>query len=81
MKAEALRINTDSQLLHRQLSGVYKVKNSNISNLYRQVAHLLENFKKVSVTNISRENNRGADKLATMAIKEKLQQDRSLIKG
>jgi len=72
LKAEALKINTDSQLLHRQLNKTYKVKNPNILGLYNQVLHLLSAFKSVSITNISRENNKGADKLATLAIKKQL---------
>jgi ribonuclease HI len=72
LKAEALKINTDSQLLHRQLNRVYKVKNPNIIGLYNQVLHLLSAFKQVSINNIPRENNRGADKLATQAIKKQL---------
>jgi len=77
LKAEVLKINTDSQLLCRQLNKAYKVKNPNILGLYNQVLHLMEAFKKVSITNISREDNRGADKLATQAIKKQLK--RSLI--
>jgi ribonuclease HI len=77
LKAEVIKINTDSQLLHRQLNKVYKVKNPNILGLYNQVLHLMEAFKQVSITNISRRDNRGADKLATQAIKKQLK--RSLI--
>lgn len=77
LKAEVLRINTDSQLLYRQINKVYKVKNPNILGLYNQVLHLREAFKRVSIINISREHNRGADKLATQAIKKQLK--RSLI--
>lgn len=69
LKAEILEINTDSQLLHRQLNKVYKIKNPNILGLYNQVMHLLTAFKQVSINNIPREENQGADKLATKAIK------------
>jgi ribonuclease HI len=72
LKAEHLRINTDSQLMHRQLKKVYKVKNENIMNLYNQAVRLLSGFKKVHIENIPREMNKGADKLATKAIKEEL---------
>jgi ribonuclease HI len=43
--------------------------------------HLISAFKQVSINNITREENRGADKLATSAIKKELQKNRSLIKG
>lgn len=69
-KAEAVRINTDSQLLYRQLTKVYRVKSGNIIELYRQAVALIAGFKKVELVNIPREDNRGADRLATLAIKQ-----------
>lgn len=72
LKADILKINTDSQLLHRQINKVYKIKNPNIIALYNQVLHLLSGFKRVSFNSIPREDNRGADKLATQAIKRQL---------
>jgi ribonuclease HI len=81
LKAERLKINTDSQLLYRQIKKVYKVKSSNILRLYNQIMHLISAFKQVSINNITREENRGADKLAPSAIKKELQKNRSLIKG
>lgn len=72
LKAETLSINSDSQLLCRQISREYKVKNPNIIGLYNQVLNLISAFKQVSIKNIPRENNRGADKLATLAVKKQL---------
>lgn len=72
LKAQILKINTDSQLLHRQLNKTYKVKNSGILKLYHQATQLLGKFEQVSITNIPREENRGADKLASLAIKKQL---------
>lgn len=72
LKAQILKIKTDSQLLHRQLNKTYKVKNENIAGLYKQVVHLLGGFSAVSIAHIPRENNKGADKLATLAIKKHL---------
>jgi len=74
-KAEVLKINTDSQLLYRQLIKVYKVKSSNILDLYRQALSLLDSFKRVEIANIPRESNKGADKLATQAIKAHLKKN------
>jgi len=70
LKAESLKINTDSQLLYRQINKVYKIKNPNLLGLYNQAMHLLLNFKEVKINHISRQGNRGADKLANKAIKE-----------
>ena len=70
LKAETIRVNTDSQLLHHQLKKIYKIKNANIAGLYNQATHLISAFKDVSLKHIPREENRGADRLATKAIKE-----------
>jgi ribonuclease HI len=70
LKAEKLKINTDSQLLQRQVKGLYKIKNANILGLYNQARRLLAAFAEVELNNISRENNRGADRLATQAIQQ-----------
>lgn len=72
LKVESVKINTDSQLLHRQLNKVYKVRNPNILGLYNQVSHLILAFKEVLINHISRRDNRGADKLATQAIKQQI---------
>jgi len=72
LKAESIAINTDSQLLYCQMKKEYKVKHPLISSLYTQAVHLVSAFKDVNINHISRENNRGADKLATQAIKQAL---------
>jgi ribonuclease HI len=72
LKAESIAINTDSQLLYRQMRKEYRVKNPLISSLYAQAVHLASAFKEVNINQISRENNRGADKLATQAVKQAL---------
>ncbi len=70
LKVERIKINTDSQLLYRQLKRIYKIKNPNILGLYSQVQHLISAFNEVSINHISREENRGADKLANQAVKQ-----------
>lgn len=73
LKADTLKINTDSQLLAHQLNKIYKVKNEGIINLYNRARHLLSGFEKVSISHIPREKNTLADKLATEAIKKNRQ--------
>jgi len=70
LKAEVVTIKTDSQLLARQLNKEYKVKSINICALYKQSLCLLQGFKKVLIYNIPRQENKGADKLATQAVKK-----------
>jgi len=72
LKAENIEINTDSQLLYRQIKKIYKIKSPNIIGLYNQAVHLISAFKEFSIKHIPREENRGADKLATKAVKEAL---------
>jgi ribonuclease HI len=72
LKSESIKINTDSQLMYRQLKKIYKVKHPNIIGLYNQGLHLISAFKEVSLNFIPREQNRTADKLATKAIKQEL---------
>lgn len=78
LKAQALKINTDSQLLYKQICKVYKIKSPNILELYHQAAALMSGFKQVAIREIPREENKGADKLATRAINEALKKNRSL---
>lgn len=73
LKAEIININTDSQLLARQLNCEYKIKSKNIIGLYNQVLHLVSGFIEVKFNHIPREQNRGADKLANLAVKKQFQ--------
>jgi ribonuclease HI len=66
--AKEIVINTDSELLAKQLGGEYKVKNSALKDLYAKVKNLLNSFDEVRVNQIEREKNKGADKLANKAI-------------
>lgn len=72
LKAKTLKINTDSQLLARQINRVYKVKHEGLIGLYERAVRLLNGFEKVLVNHIPREKNAYADRLATAAIKEAL---------
>lgn len=78
IKAEKLKINSDSQLLCRQLNKEYKVKSENIVSLYNQAVHLLAAFKEVTINHIPREKNVHADKLATQAVKEAIRDNPDL---
>lgn len=71
LNAESVKINTDSQLLSRQINKAYKIKSPNLLGLYNQAARLMSAFKEVSVKHIPREDNRGADKLANLALKKR----------
>lgn len=64
---DAVEIFTDSELIVRQIEGIYRVKNPNLVPLYEKVTKLLENFSSYTIHHISREENQSADKLAKKA--------------
>ncbi|MBS3969041.1 MAG: ribonuclease HI family protein [Clostridia bacterium] len=66
--ATGVKIYADSQLLVRQLSGEYRVKNEGLKPLYNKVRELTRNFKNFAAIHIPREQNKEADKLANMAL-------------
>lgn len=66
-----ISVNTDSELLYKQIKGEYKVKDSTLKLLHCLANHLLTGFERVNITNIPRENNKGADKLAVKAIEKR----------
>lgn len=70
LKAESVKINTDSELLYRQINREYKVRDAKLLSLYNQALHLLTAFKNFEMSLIPRRDNRGADKLASLKIKE-----------
>ena len=70
LHVENIEINTDSQLLYRQIKKIYKIKSTKILGLYNQALQLMSAFKEVSIKHIPREENRGADKLANKAVKQ-----------
>ena len=70
LRADKIRINTDSELLYNQINGSYKIKNSNLKFLYAQVKHLFSGFKTIEVKHVPRKENQKADMLATKALKK-----------
>lgn|SRR3989338_5559790 len=67
-KKEKIQIFTDSELVHRQVKGQYKVKDEKLKPLYQQVKSILENFNDISIGHVTRDKNKVADQLATSAI-------------
>lgn len=69
--ATAVEISTDSELLARQISGVYKVKSDNLKPLYAEVMSILRRFESVKVSHVMREFNKRADELANQGVRRK----------
>lgn len=67
--AAQVEIRTDSELLARQLTGVYKVKSANLKPLFEEAISLLRSFENVSISHVFREFNKRADELANEGVK------------
>lgn len=63
-----IEILADSELLVKQINGVYKVRSEDIRPLYEEAVSLLKGFKSYKVRHVYREQNSAADALANEAI-------------
>jgi ribonuclease HI len=63
-----VRIQSDSQLLVRQLNGLYRVKDEKLQRLYQGALRLLNQLEAYRIIHVGREDNRLADRLANQAI-------------
>jgi ribonuclease HI len=66
----SLQVFSDSELLVRQILGVYKVRNENIRPLYERARELIRQFEWFGIQHVRREQNREADGLANQAMDE-----------
>ena len=74
-KYRNLKIYLDSELVVRQLEGIYKIKNTRLSELSKESKRLLSFLDSYSIQHIPREKNSAADKLANEAIDDHLSTD------
>jgi ribonuclease HI len=70
--ATAISIYLDSELIVRQIQGVYRVKNPTLKPLMADVRALLDRFDTWQIAHVPRSENAVADKLANEAIDEAL---------
>ncbi|UCF32058.1 MAG: ribonuclease HI family protein [bacterium] len=70
VKAGAVRVRicSDSELLVKQMTGEYRVKNPRLKDLFMRAQRMASNLKDVTYSHIPREENKEADRLANMAI-------------
>ena len=66
--AKALKVISDSELLVRQIKGIYKVKNAALQNLHGRAKELIARFDWFSIGHAMREHNQEADRLANEAM-------------
>jgi ribonuclease HI len=68
LRGDRIQIFTDSQLVERQIKGVYRVKDLNLRVLHRAVIQNLKTFSSFEIESVPREENEEADRLANQAI-------------
>lgn len=66
-----VEVFADSELMVKQMKGVYKVKNPGLQTLFQQAKKLTQNFNLFEITHVRREKNKEADKLANLGIDNK----------
>ncbi len=77
-KGEHIQVFTDSELVERQINGVYRVKDLGLKALHRKVVQNLKRFSSFEIQSIPREENKEADRLANLAIERRLARERAL---
>lgn len=65
---KALKLISDSELLVRQIKGIYKVKNATLQDLHRRAKELIAQLDWFSIGHALREHNTEADRLANEAM-------------
>lgn len=73
---ESIRIYTDSELIERQVKGVYRVKEPHLRVLHRKVMENIKGFGSFEIESIPREENREADLLANLAIEKRIAREK-----
>ncbi len=66
-----LEIRADSELMVRQMTGQYRVRNAGLQELHAKARVLEQKFDHVDYVHIRRKENQEADRLANLAIDQK----------
>ncbi len=66
--ATQVQVYSDSELMVRQINGIYRVKNDELKLLHAEAKRLAANLENFKITSIGREKNREADLLANRAL-------------
>lgn len=67
---KVLRVRSDSELLVKQMKGIYRVKNPGLQPLYVEAQELVRQIGRVTFEHVRREQNTEADRLANKAMDE-----------
>lgn len=66
----ALRVESDSELLVKQMQGQYKVKSAELRPLFERAKKMSQTFESFRISHVYREQNRDADALVNQALDE-----------
>ena len=66
----ALRVESDSELMVKQMQGQYKVKSEDLRPLFERAKKMSQGFESFRIDHVYREQNREADALANEALDE-----------
>jgi len=66
-----VRVFSDSELVVKQMNGLYKVKHPDMRALHQKARALLSHFRSARLEHVRREQNKDADRLANQALDEK----------
>src|SRR5271169_1716583 len=64
----SLKIISDSELMVRQMKGIYKVRHPELRKLYDEAQHLTAQIEHIEIRHALREHNQDADRLANEAM-------------
>lgn len=74
-KIDAITVISDSELIVRQMTGQYKVKNEVLRPLYTEAQKQAQGFRQFSINHVLRSENKDADRLANQGITQGLAQE------
>ena len=66
--AGQVELNSDSELVVKQIKGEYRVKKAALKPLYQRVKQLQSGLESFTINHIPRQQNKEADRLANMAL-------------
>lgn len=67
--AKQVDVTLDSQLIVRQITGEYRVKNPALKSLYQRVKQLQSRLQSFNIRYVPRQQNKEADRLANLVLK------------
>lgn len=74
LKVSNLKVKMDSELIVKQLTGQYKVKNEVLKEWHKDISSMISQFEKIEFSHVFRKDNKEADKLVNDALDGNLEE-------